>query len=118
MANIYNPLCQVLSKMRVLSFKVEKGVAEEARGIVERQRTSLSSEIRKELEKIIREGVQFDSSIKGDKLVIITIKLPEDLYQEMISFIAKKGISQSEVLRGALNLFIQKNKPENVSIQQ
>ncbi len=37
--------------MRVLSFKVEKGVAEEARGIVERQRTSLSSEIRKELEK-------------------------------------------------------------------
>ncbi|MCG3109055.1 hypothetical protein L3N51_01345 [Metallosphaera sp. J1] len=96
--------------MKVISFKVERNKAQEAWDILERQKTSLSSQIRKYVERIMDQNLPVSTELEKDRLVIITVKVPDELYQKIARFVEEKHVKRSALLRTAVYMFIEENK--------
>ncbi|MEL9970725.1 MAG: ribbon-helix-helix domain-containing protein [Metallosphaera sp.] len=96
--------------MKVVSFKVEKVTAERAWNIIRRDKGRLSNAIRERVERIIKYNMPLVPTSREGKHVIITVKIPEELFQQIQKFIKERGVTQSELFRSALYLFIEDNK--------
>ncbi|QKR00120.1 hypothetical protein GWK48_06795 [Metallosphaera tengchongensis] len=93
--------------MKVRSFKVEKSLAEQAWEIVRRRKTSLSSEIRKRVERIIDENIPIDDLISSSELTILTLKIPDDLDSKIEKYLTTAQVKRSELFRKAIRMMIE-----------
>ncbi|MCH1771232.1 MULTISPECIES: ribbon-helix-helix domain-containing protein [Metallosphaera] len=96
--------------MKVISFKLERNKAEEAREILRGQKATLSSQIRKYVERVIDQNIPVSAELEGDRLVIITVKVPDELYQKISRFVEEKHVKRSALLRTAVYMFVEENK--------
>jgi len=95
--------------MKVNSFKVEKSKAEILWKFVESKGYSLSPLIRRKVEQILEQRQVPRRLEGGEPLIVVTVKLPQELQERINSYIKEMGggYRKSDVLRTALYLIVE-----------